>query len=302
MKSRDSMMRSTPARPSSRLTPAQLAPSRRQLLGVVVSAPLLLEALQGPSVPGALAAEQAEARFLTPAQQAAVDAAFNSTMTKGKAPVCLRLVFHDFGPHRASVGGGGLNASIQFELDRPENFGLKRGWRVIQATMAKLKGTAAEGAVSYADLVALGGAHAVRMTGGPTIQVPVGRRDALEADPVGRMPPEDASAVQQLEIFAEAGLSPREFLVLCGGHTLGGKGYGDPLAFDNTYYTTLLQKPWADKSNSMNQHIGIPTDHVLPEDPTCLPIIKEYAADQGLFFRDFATAYVKATSLGVEWV
>ena len=40
---------------------------------------------------------------------------------------------------------------------------------------------------------------------------------------------------------------------------LGGKGYGDPLAFDNTYYTTLLQKPWADKSNTMNQHIGEPS-------------------------------------------
>ena len=49
-----------------------------------MSAPLLLEALQGPSIPAALAGEPAEPRFLTPAQQAAVDAAFNSTMTKGK--------------------------------------------------------------------------------------------------------------------------------------------------------------------------------------------------------------------------
>ena len=48
-----------------------------------------------------------------------------------------------------------------------------------------------------------------------------GRKDALAADPPGRMPPEDASAAQQLEIFAEAGLSPREFLLLCGGHTVG---------------------------------------------------------------------------------
>ncbi len=45
---------------------------------------------------------------------------------------------------------------------------------------------------------------------------------------------------------------------------------------------------------------GIPTDHVLPDDPTCLPIIKEYAADQGLFFRDFTAAYLKATGLG-QW-
>lgn len=37
---------------------------------------------------------------------------------------------------------------------------------------------------------------------------------------------------------------------------LGSKGYGDPLTFDNTYYKTLLQKPWEDKSNSMGEHIG----------------------------------------------
>lgn len=42
--------------------------------------------------------------------------------------MCLRLVFHDFGPHREGPGTGGANASIQFEFERPENFGLKRGW------------------------------------------------------------------------------------------------------------------------------------------------------------------------------
>ena len=44
----------------------------------------------------------------------------------------------------------------------------------MKATMEKLKGTAAEGRVSYADLIALGGAYAVRITGGPEIRVPVG--------------------------------------------------------------------------------------------------------------------------------
>jgi L-ascorbate peroxidase len=41
----------------------------------------------------------------------------------------------------------------------------------IEATEKKLKGTAAEGVVSKADLIALAGAYAVRVTGGPTIQV-----------------------------------------------------------------------------------------------------------------------------------
>lgn len=40
--------------------------------------------------------------------------------------------------------------------------------------MENLKGTPAEGIVSFADLIALGGAYAVSVTGGPVIEVPVG--------------------------------------------------------------------------------------------------------------------------------
>lgn len=40
----------------------------------------------------------------------------------------LRLVFHDAGSYSAAARDGGVNGSIQFELERPDNFGLKRGW------------------------------------------------------------------------------------------------------------------------------------------------------------------------------
>ena len=40
--------------------------------------------------------------------------------------------------------------------------------------MKRLKGTPAEGRVSYADLIALGGAYAVALTGGPAIDIPIG--------------------------------------------------------------------------------------------------------------------------------
>lgn len=45
-----------------------------------------------------------------------------------QAPVMLRLVFHDAGSYSAAARDGGVNGSIQFELERPDNFGLKRGW------------------------------------------------------------------------------------------------------------------------------------------------------------------------------
>lgn len=96
-----------------------------------------------------------------------------------QAPVLLRLAFHDAGTFSASQGQGGANASVRFELKRPENSGLGRGWKVIEQTMQELKGSPAEGRVGYADLIALGGAYAVGITGGPTIKINLGQTSFL---------------------------------------------------------------------------------------------------------------------------
>ncbi|KAK9840586.1 hypothetical protein WJX81_003173 [Elliptochloris bilobata] len=233
--------------------------------------------------------------------KAAVAKAFRKAADKGKAPVLLRLVFHDAGTYAAASGDGGANGSLRFELDRPENRGLKRGWRVLEAVNGELRGTAAEGQLSYADLVALGGAWAVGATGGPTIEVPVGRRDAGAADPVDRMPAETLTAEQLRGAFAAKGISEQELVALSGAHTLGGKGFGEPLKFDNMYFRTLLAKPWADPANEMGSMVGLPSDHVLPEDEALRPVIVLYAADERRFFNDFAAAYLKLTSLGAVW-
>lgn len=81
----------------------------------------------------------------------------------------------------------------------------------------------------------------------------------------------------------------------------GNKGFGNPTGFDTAYYTTLLAKPWLDPKNEMATHIGLPSDHALPEDPECLPIIREYARDEAAFRRDFAQAYRKLVATGVAW-
>lgn len=52
-------------------------------------------------------------------------------------------------------------------------------WRIIEALQQSLKGTAAEGRVSRADLIALAGAHAVAMTGGPAIDVGIDRKSVV---------------------------------------------------------------------------------------------------------------------------
>lgn len=85
-----------------------------------------------------------------------------------------------------------------------------------------LKGTAAEGKVSLADLVALAGSRAVSVCGGPVIPMTVGRVDATAAsgDPVDRMPGETFNIEQLKASFLSKGLSIQEMVIL-SGETLG---------------------------------------------------------------------------------
>jgi len=197
--------------------PVVAFPSRRNTLQFLLSLPLLATATDPSLSFPALAASGP--RSLTASEAAAVQAAFKGTLPKTKAPVVLRLVFHDAATFDAGSGNGGINASIRFEKDRPENFGLNRGIAVIEATYAKLKGTPGE-ALSRADLIALAGAEAVRVTGGPVIDVPVGRLDAEMEDPQGRLPAETLSAPEQLRLFAAKGFNANEMIALLGSHTV----------------------------------------------------------------------------------
>lgn len=268
---------------------------RREFLVLSAAAALLSQTSTSPSW-GAAAGRDLSQKALE-----AVLAAFKKEIPKSKAPVIVRLVFHDAGTYSSTGGNGGVNASIRFELDRPENTGLKRGWRVVEQVRAALANTPAAAEVSSADIIALAGAYAVQVCGGPVIRLKVGRTDAAAADPPGRMPAETFSAAQLKQTFADKGFSVRELVALSGAHTLGSKGYGDPVTFDNTYYKSLLQKPWLNKDDPMADMIGLPSDHVLPDDEECRPIIEEFARDQEAFFQEFARSYQKMTSLGVQW-
>lgn len=276
---------------------------RRGALLAVIAAPITLHLQLSAPLPASASSTDAitTGRLLTPAEKRILEGAFAAALPKAKAPVVLRLVFHDAGTYDRAAKDGGANASIEFELDRPENGGLKRGWNVVNTIYSKLKGTPLEGVLSRADVIALAGAHAVRITGGPLIDVPIGRTDAQQGDPLNRLPDEKLSATEQIVVFESKGLNPQELVALLGSHTLGGKGFGDPLTFDNQYYSSLLDKPWENKADDMAVMIGLPSDHVLPDDPTCRPYIERYANDQDAFHEDFKAAYLKLTSLGAQW-
>lgn len=44
----------------------------------------------------------------------------------------------------------------------------------------------------------------------------------------------------------------QELVALSGAHTLGSKGFGSPIVFDNSYYKVLLEKPWMSSGKEEN--------------------------------------------------
>ncbi|KAF2283036.1 hypothetical protein GH714_043375 [Hevea brasiliensis] len=216
---------------------------------------------------------------------------------KGKAAGVLRLVFHDAGTFETVGNSGGMNGSIVFELDRPENAGLKKSLKILEKAKIEVD---AKQSVSWADMIAVAGAEAVSVCGGPTIPVILGRLDSAEPDAEGKLPEESLGASSLKQCFQRKGLSTRELVALSGAHTIGSKGFGNPTVFDNSYYKILLEKPWM-SSAGMSSMIGLPSDRALVEDDECLRWIKKYADDQDIFFDDFKNAYIKLVNSGARW-
>ncbi|KAL2655349.1 hypothetical protein AAZV13_04G061900 [Glycine max] len=146
--------------------------------------------------------------------------------------------------------------------------------------------------------IAVAGAEAVEVCGGPPIQVSPGRLDTLVHDPEGRLPEESLNASGLKKCFQSKGFLTQELVALSGAHTIGSKGFGSSISFENSYYKVLLEKPWT-SSGGMSSMIGLPSDHALVEDDECLRWIKKYADSENLFFEDFKNAYVKLVNSGV---
>ena len=158
----------------------------------------------------------------TPEVRAALRAALEANIVKTKAPAVLRLVFHDAGTYRVATGDGGLNGSVQYELGRPESFGLKRGLGPVKAARDALRDGPADG-LSLADVIVAAGAYAVELTGGPKIEYRLGRVDTTVADPENRMPSESLDGDETRAHFAASGFDVGEMVALAGAHTIGGR-------------------------------------------------------------------------------
>ncbi|KAK2660431.1 hypothetical protein Ddye_006964 [Dipteronia dyeriana] len=263
--------------------------NRRKGLLFTASLPFLLPIVEEF---GAKAAESGGSNeYLVVKEEAA------KVVSKGKAAGVLRLAFHDAGTFEIDGNSGGMNGSIVFELERPENAGLKKSLKILEKVKSQVD---ANQPVSWADMIAVGGAVAVSVCGGPSIPVSLGRLDSMKPDPEGKLPEESLDANGLKRCFQRKGFSTQDLVALSGAHTLGSKGFGNPTVFDNSYFKILLDKPWQ-SPGGMSSMIGLPSDHALVEDDECLRWVRKYADNQNLFFEDFKKAYVKLVNSGARW-
>mmetsp|Transcript_44774 Transcript_44774/g.112872 ORF Transcript_44774/g.112872 Transcript_44774/m.112872 type:complete len:308 (-) Transcript_44774:86-1009(-) len=234
-------------------------------------------------------------------------------------PVLVRLAWHASGTYSTFSHDGGSNgATMRF---CPESkHGANAGLAVARDLLEPIKRRHPE--ISYADLWTLAGCVAIEEMGGPKIHWRPGRTDAQTGDacpPDGRLP--DASQGQDhvRAIFYRMGFSDREIVALVGAHALGRchkdrSGYDGPwtrapTTFSTEFFRELLENKWTLRkwdgpeqyTDPTGELMMLPADMAFVRDPNFKKFVEMYAADEDLWFADFAQAWTKLIELGVEF-
>ncbi|GLB40889.1 putative peroxidase family protein [Lyophyllum shimeji] len=165
----------------------------------------------------------------------------------------IRIAYHDMSTHDVNDGSGGLDASIVFELDRPQNVGTGMRDSLNDFT------SSTSPHVGMADIIAMGAVLGVASCGGPVIPYRGGRIDAQVAGPA-TVPEPQQDLQSHIDAFKRQGFTQAEMIALVAcGHSLGGvrrddfpqivdatapNGFanfdGIPLKFDNAVVTEYL--------------------------------------------------------------
>jgi len=232
-------------------------------------------------------------------------------------PITVRLAWHASGTFDSKDGSGGSNgATMRFE---PENIDdANAGLSMVRDMLLPVKANHPE--VSYADLWTLAGCSAVEFLGGPKVEHQMGRSDdpdGAKCPANGRLPDAAQGAQHLRDVFYRMGFNDQEIVALSGAHTLGrchrtrsgfdGPWTRNPLKFDNTYFRLLMNMEWQEKKwdgplqyedTDSGELMMLPTDMALKTDPQFNVFATKYAADEALFFSDFADAFAKLVALG----
>ncbi|KAL6660111.1 hypothetical protein ACP70R_002233 [Stipagrostis hirtigluma subsp. patula] len=243
----------------------------------------------------------------------------------------LRLHFHDCFVN--GCDGSVLLDDTPFftgEKNAAPNANSVRGFDVIDRIKAAVNAACRGNVVSCADIVAVAARDSVVALGGPSYDVPLGRRDARTASQAAAnnsIPAPTFNLDRLVSSFASQGLSVQDLVVLSGGHTLG---FSRCTNFRDRLYNetaTLDGSLAASLRTVCPRAAGSGDDNLAPLDPSPArfdggyfadllrrrgvlhsdqqlfaggvtdPLVRFYGANPEAFRRDFAEAMVRMSSL-----
>ncbi|GLT98970.1 hypothetical protein SLE2022_164410 [Rubroshorea leprosula] len=244
----------------------------------------------------------------------------------------LRLHFHDCFVNGCD-GSVLLDDTTDFvgEKTAPPNLNSLRGFEVIDAIKSELESVCPE-TVSCADILAIVARDSVVLSGGPSWEVPMGRRDGLTASKdaaTNNIPGPNSSVSTLVAKFQNVGLSLNDMVALSGAHTMGkarcstfsarlqGTGSGPDVNVD--FIQSLQQLCSESGSGTALAHLDLVTpatfdnqyyvnllsgEGLLPSDQALVTdddgtrqLVLTYAEDPLAFFEDFRNSVVKMGSL-----
>ncbi|KAK8551823.1 hypothetical protein V6N13_120259 [Hibiscus sabdariffa] len=246
----------------------------------------------------------------------------------------LRLHFHDCFVQGcdASILLDDDSATIASEKNALPNRNSIRGFEVIDEIKAKLE-EACPQTVSCADILAMAARGSTVLSGGPSWELPLGRRDSKTASlssANNNIPPPNSTLQNLITLFQRQGLDEVDLVALSGGHTIGvarcatfkqrlynqnGNNLPDQ-TLQKTYYNGLKSvcpKSGGDNNISpLDFRSPVKFDNLyfklimrgkglLNSDQVLLTgnvgntmeLVKAYAKDEKLFFKQFAKSMIK---------
>ncbi|QCD81784.1 peroxidase 72-like [Vigna unguiculata] len=244
----------------------------------------------------------------------------------------LRLHFHD-----CFVKGCDASLlldsseSIISEKGSNPNRNSARGFEVIDAIKAALE-RECPSTVSCADILTLAARDSVVLSGGPSWEVPLGRRDSRDASISGsnnNIPAPNNTFQTILTKFQLHGLDLVDLVALSGGHTIGNarcttfrqrlysqiSGNGKPDSTLDQYYAAALRNRCPRSGGDQNlffldyatpykfdntyfknllAYKGLlSSDQILLTDQESAELVKSYAESNDIFFEQFAKSMIK---------
>ncbi|XP_022947124.1 peroxidase 10-like [Cucurbita moschata] len=251
----------------------------------------------------------------------------------------LRLQFHD-----CIVDG--CEASVMLddtkdmkgEKNAPGNVKSLRGFEVIDDIKMDVETYCPE-TVSCVDILGLAAREAVYLVGGPSWNLPLGRRDGLTASKksvLEQLPSPKASLENNTAKFTSKGLDLKDLVVLSGAHTIGFarcvtfkvrlfnyKGSGQPDPDINAAMLSDLQSMCPNRNDGTNANLApldvvtvdrfdneyytnlisgvglLESDHSLMADSYAAHMVRQYSYDTNLFYDDFAESMLRMSLVGV---